>query len=429
MKRTIARFFASAGVTAVLVGTAGAETDADRIAALEDNLAKALAAIAELTDTVKQLETALAEDDAPASKTLLDTDTQIEELDLRLTDLEDIAIDVDERLGSRAVVRAFDSLSLDFGGFFDIAGTVAFGEDDTEGAFSRQVAEILVKAELGEDWEFFLAQAFVRNAALGFEDEFGRFDPFFGDTASPVVTDTVIAWGQYSFNDALNVQAGRFVTPQGIINIEHFPATLLDPEQPLFLRPFTGDTIFANFTDGVNIFGDQFIGEAGNQRLSYNVYGGAFSGDASQLVVGGRLAYGFVDQGLTFGLNLNSGAREQEPGTRFGTLGADVLYDKGRWLWKTEVFATSEGDGPNRFAAYTQPGFRFTDRIIGFYRFDYLDTGGPGEQTFENVWGLVYNPIPNVRLRSIARWQRFLDDGPFPQADLQQIQLSATFSF
>lgn len=74
------------------------------------------------------------------------------------------------------------------------------------------------------------------------------------DVGGETSTATVIAWANYIHSDTLNVQLGRYITPQGIIHIEHFPATLLDPEQPKFLRPFGGDTIFANFENsGVKI--------------------------------------------------------------------------------------------------------------------------------------------------------------------------------
>ena len=72
-------------------------------------------------------------------------------------------------------------------------------------------------------------------------------------------TPLIIAWGNYAYSDALNIQFGRFSTPHGIINIEHFPATLLDPEQPQFLRPFSGQTIFPNFVDGIHLYGNYFF--------------------------------------------------------------------------------------------------------------------------------------------------------------------------
>ncbi|MDQ7077986.1 MAG: hypothetical protein Q9M45_09150 [Robiginitomaculum sp.] len=109
----------------------------------------------------------------------------------------------------------------------------------------------------------------------------------------------MIAWAQYSKNDMFNVQFGRFITPHGIINIEHFPANSLDPEQPQFLRPFPGQTIFANFSDGVNVHGSKYVG---NNKFSYNAYAAAWAGNSSNLNIGGRLAYAFEDAGLTLGL-------------------------------------------------------------------------------------------------------------------------------
>jgi hypothetical protein len=248
----------------------------------------------------------------------------------------------------------------------------------------------------------------------------------------------------------LNLRVGRYITPFGIINIEHFPALLLDAEQPQFLRPFSGDTIFPNFLTGAQAHGKFFFG---NDYLQYYAYTGIFTGSSAERFYSGtRLAYTVSNWGTTFGINGGWGRRSlttAAPDTTavganktFGMIGGDILIDKGPILWKTELFFTNEDSkaGGNRTAFYTQPAYRITDNIIGFYRYDFLNDGSllvqgggrnntPGNST-EHVIGVNYLPVSNVRLRATLGFKDF-SKGRLgaPSADAKIFQLSGTFSF
>lgn len=423
------RLLHGAAVTALLIATpqlAMADGDPDeQMAEMQQKLNEAMAAIKSLSGTVAALQNELEAQKAKSAASSTNDDT-VAVLDERVEELEDTVDTIDSRVGSRAVANAFDATKLDIGGFVDIATTLAIGEDKTEAAFNREVFELLVKAKLGNAWDLFVAQAFIRNAPLKFSDPNGRRSPFFANNNSPVATDTVIGWAQYSKSDMLNVQFGRFITPHGIINIEHFPANLLDPEQPQFLRPFPGQTIFANFSDGVNVHGSKYVG---NNKFSYNAYAAAWAGNSSNVNVGGRLEYSFVDSGLTFGLNGTYGDRSSTRDANFAVLGADVLFQKGRWIWKNEVYVTDEENAPSKYAFYTMPAYKLTDKWTAFYRFDYLDTGLPGGESIENVLGLTVRPVFNVHLRGIYRWHHATRDAGIPAADTHVFQLSTTFNF
>lgn len=403
---------------------ADAASDA-KMQQMQEKLAEAMAAIQALSQTVASLQQEITARKTQSAAATSNVD-MVAELDERVEELEDTVDTIDSRVGSRAVANAFDATKLDIGGFVDIATTLAIGEDKTEAAFNREVFELLLKAKLGKRWDLFAAQAFVRNAPLQFSDPNGRRSPFFANNNSPVVTDTVIAWAQYSKNDMFNVQFGRFITPHGIINIEHFPANLLDPEQPQFLRPFPGQTIFANFSDGVNVHGSKYVG---NNKFSYNAYAAAWAGNSSNLNIGGRLAYSFEDAGLTFGLNGTYGDRSSSRPASFSVLGADVLYQKGHWIWKNEIFVTDEERAPGKLAFYTMPAYKLNDKWTAFYRFDYLDTGAPGGESIENALGLTFRPIFNAHLRGIYRWRKATRDAGIPSADTHVFQLSTTFNF
>ncbi len=422
------------GLLAIAGGSnvATAETADERVEVLEERLDQAIGTIEALKQEVEQLRGAqprATQSAAPQTPVAGPNDKVVkvvDDVEERVTDLEDQVLSVEERLGNRPVVRAFDALELDIGGFVHLAATHASGDDGSATSVNRQIFELLAKATIDEDWDIFLAQAFLRQSGIVFDDPAGRSEPNFDVSTG---TDTVIAWANYRHSDALNVRLGRFTTPHGIINIEHFPALLLDPEQPQFLRPFSGDTIFPNFTSGGMLHGRFFVGDEGRDRLQYYVYTGNFDGNSEALNAGGRAAYTFGDLGLTAGVNIAHGEREDEPDAGYEVYGADLLYDAGPILWKSEIYFTNETLGEDRFAAYTQPAWRFAEDWTAFYRFDYLDNGAGVGESIEHALGLSFRPNPNVHLRVVGTRRDTSSGGGLPEADLETVQMSATFSF
>ncbi len=410
--------------------------EAQRIEALEAQLRQVLGVVENLTAEIQSLKAERAVAAAPARNTNSGADgnlkTQIDavaaavaETNARLDDVEDIALDTDEKVGSRALVRAFDAYEFDLGGFFHTAATFADGKNNSELAVNRMTFELLAKAKLSDDWSLFVAQAFIRESDIRFTDPLNRLEPNFQITN---FAPLVIATATYEASDAFSVDFGRFITPHGIINIEHFPAILLDPEQPQFLRPFGGQTIFANFMNGAKA-GGQFFQPGGlNGTLGYSVYVGSFVNNADSFNYGGRLAWTFGDSGLTIGANLGGG-RRAGGGTDYVLFGGDVMFDKGPIIWKSELFYTDEDVGGNRLAFYTQPGWRIDSRWTAFYRFDFLDDGGLEGDKTEHAVGLTFKPHRNVHLRAIARFNHFEEVPGFPSANARNFQLSSTFSF
>ncbi len=411
--------------------------DGDRLTRLEQRLDRVLGVVESLNAEIAALKAkqskASASDESASgaiaetalSKRLEAIEKTVDATKGRLDEVEEIALDVEERVGSRALVRAFDAKSLDIGGFLHTTATLADGRDNTEFAINRLTFELLVKARLSERWSLFAAQAFIRESGINYTDPEKRFNPNFAlQNKAPLV----IATATYKASDALTLDFGRFITPHGIINVEHFPAILFDPEQPQFLRPFGGQTIFANFMNGVRVTGTLFSPGGLNGSLGYAAYVGSFAGNADSLNYGGRAFWTFGNSGLTIGANIGGGRRAGH-GSDYVLFGGDLLYDKGPIIWKSEIFATNEDQGGNRLAFYTQPGWRFADRWTAFYRFDFLDDGtGTGDRT-EHAVGLSFKPNPQVHLRAITRFNRFDAAPGLPRANARNYQLSATISF
>lgn len=406
----------------ILFTYANAEESSVSTEQLQHELAQSREMLIKLNEYVQELETKV---DQIASESSSEKDDTADRLD----SLEETVFDIDERVGSRAVVHAFEGLSLDIGGFIHSTYTAIDSEDGSATGFNRQNFELLISAEFNKNWSAFFAGGFLRESDNPFAVG-SRLDPEFNSVNK---NPQIIAWANYEYNDALNVRIGRFITPHGVINIQHFPAVLLEPEQPQFLRPFGSDTIFPNFSTGVQTHGSMFFGSEDAHRFEYYTYisNPNIGGANEEEIYGTRSAVTIGDTGLTMGVNLADGGRAN--GSDYSLYGADILYDKGRFLLKSEVFSTSESDEfDDRFAFYVQPAWRFTPKWTAFYRYDFLDNGFT--DSVENVVGLNYLPHPSIRLRATATYADYDDgfgaDGSFlPDAQAGIFQLSGTFSF
>lgn len=421
---TLRNFFFTLGLlsSSCLSPPLSAQNSDDRLKEIEARLNKALEMIEKLSSEVATLK-------HEASK-LQEVDVsgvRVSEAEARLDDLENLVLETEDRFPSGSLISAFDSEVLTIGGFLLSTLTHADGEDGSATSFNRNVFEILLGGKLNDTFSYFFAQAFTREASPTFIDQDSRGLPDFNLTTG---APTPIAWGNYRFSDAFNVRFGRWVAPHGIINIEHFPAILLDTEQPQFLRPFGGQTIFANFQTGIQIHGQTYAGFGGRGKLDYAVYVGNFGGNQDEFNVGGRVGYSFGDSGFALGINTAFGKRVEELESDYQLIGVDLLYDKGPILWKTEFFATEEDLGGNRLAFYSQPAYRFSDQWTAFYRYDFLDNGDQAGDTQEHVLGLAFNPIPTIRIRGTTTFRDF-EPGPLGlrNTSAQLYQLSTTLSF
>lgn len=350
----------------------------------------------------------------------------------RLVALEASIEDVQDRVGSRALAHAFEGVKLDIGGFLHTAYTYVDAENEGVGSFNRQNFELLVGAEISESWSSFIAAGFLREAN----------DPFSVGTRTDPAFDTnnraplIIGWTNYRKTDGFNIRLGRMITPHGIINIEHFPATLYDPEQPQFLRPFGGNTIFPNFSTGVQVHGKHF-GE--NLNVDYAVYvvnapsvGSVTS--SSEEISGLRFAVGTYDNSIKVGLNFSNSYRASTNSSNT-MQGIDLHINLGIFQLKSEYYSTDEDSGGDREALYVQPIVQVSDHWAFFYRNDYLSAGDAYGESTENMFGVNYTPTYSIRFR-MTYTQKEFEGGfsgtpltPIEDADADIIQFSGTFSF
>lgn len=469
MKRSF-KFLTTTGLAGCLLSTPAMADDSVKIEALQARLEKAMQLIEAQSERMSELQEDLAAvkktkiEPAAGGVSNFELDQKITEavqaaqikpaaggnstnaeLEERIEEIEDTVYDIDEKVGSKTLAKAFDASRFDIGGFVNTAFTHVRGEDGSASAWNRQNFELLIRADLNDQWSAFFAGGWLREGNVSFDDdgdgilnEAGeRRNPDFslqsgvpGGTANP----QIIAWANYKHNDALNLKIGRMITPHGIINIEHFPNVLLDQEQPLFLRPFGGQTIFPNFTTGAQIHGQFFNGD---DTITYNAYSAAAQGAPEELIHGGRVSYNFGNAGLTFGLNAATGSRSEGADSDYTLVGADLLFDKGPILWKNEIFATDEENAPGRLGFYTQPAYEINDQWTAFYRYDFLDDGANGTAAIpdnagdvtEHMFGVNFLPVPNVRTRLTATRREFNSTGNIGSAEADIYQFSTTYSF
>lgn len=400
--------------------------ESSRLEQLEKELNDSKRLLRELAKKINELENALERNQISTTPKPPPQPAPDDETNERLDVLEDTLLDVEEKIGSRAVVNAFDAVKVDIGGFFHSAYTYIDGEDGSATSFNRQNFELLISAELNEQWSAFFAGGFLREADDPFTTGSVTEPAFNSRNKNPLI----IGWVNFSQSDAFNVRMGRFITPHGIINIEHFPATLLDPEQPQFLRPFSGDTIFPNFSTGIQIHGSTYLN--GDHKLQSSVYYSNFSGNPEDDQFGGMVEYELTKD-LTIGLNYSHGKRISNDS--YDMVGLHAMYDYGDFVLKTELYSTDEDTEltDDRVAGYVEPSWKLSPEWILFYRYDYLDNGV--QETTENAIGINYLPYSNVRLRAIYTQKQFDSYGdpliisPLPDIDADILQLSGTFSF
>ena len=362
------------------------------------------------------------------------TQAEIARLRERIDGLEAEVVDLADRAGTGSLVRAFDAIELNIGGFMTQTLSVVGGRDDVAVSPNQTLLEILVSARIHERVSFFTALGFLREADIDLSDP---ADPDFRPGA--VRVPPIIAWTNYRHRDALQLRLGRIVTPAGLINIEHFPPVLLEINQPQFLRPFPGATLFPNFMNGGQLHGTLRSQQRPEEAFGYSVYAGVIDHAPEAIVAGARAEYAWLQHGVTLGANYLGGRRERGTGAlgsfsivsarslqsnRYDMAGIDLLIERGSLLWKSEAFYSFEVGEDDRIGAYTQPAWRFDERWLVFYRFDFLDPGQDLPSAREHVVGVNYVPIPLVRLRAAAFYKE-IESSP----DAVLGQLSVTFSF
>ncbi len=267
------------------------------------------------------------------------------ELRERLDFLENEVLTMQEKVGSRSLLHAFDALELDIGGFATQSFAVLDSEKRQEGAFDLGQFELTIKAELDEQWSSFTLLEFRREAKI---DESSIDDLRFKPIRN--AADLELMYVSYRHDDLLEFRTGRMVTPHGIINVDHFHPVLLHVPYPMFMRQGRAPSLFERFYVGAELRGTLPLDSLGEFRAGYVAYLGSVKAEPGRYAFGARMRVHHEDSGTELGLNFARGRHKEGSGRGSFTLeGVDLEVDQGWLLIQTEAYLSDE-DGEQRSA-------------------------------------------------------------------------------
>ena len=204
------------------------------------------------------------------------------------------------------------------------------------------------------------------------------------------------SWGEYTRSDLLTLRAGLILSPQAW-NVAHYPNVVLSTSRPLMVRK-----VFPESFVGIMGYGTHYWGNVG---VRYSAYVG--NGDSAFFTkednndsksVGGLVAFDFPVTHLFDSVSVGlTGYADQPPSTRATrTWGLESTARRGPFQVLFE-FATRSANEDRR-GLYVQPSYRLTERLMAFYRYDFLRTDA-AEPTRANTWGLNFRPTSPVSLK------------------------------
>ncbi|MEW5756720.1 MAG: porin [Pseudomonadota bacterium] len=180
----------------------------------------------------------------------------LEELEARITQLEEeLALTADE---SKDNARALSDMAT-ISGYADVEFYDKSGKDN-DTSFRIHHISLFLKKQLSDKIRFFSEIEFEDAAKI---DNTGG-SSFSSDSFGKLFVEAVSI--DYLANPMLNFRFGRFFTPAGIWNIDHYPPFVPTQERPLHIR-----NMFPQLNDGALVYGA--IG-MGSTVLSYDLYTG-----------------------------------------------------------------------------------------------------------------------------------------------------------
>ncbi|MDX1763464.1 MAG: porin [bacterium] len=203
---------------------------------------------------------------------------------------------------------------------------------------------------------------------------------------------------EYYLNQYLNFRLGRFLTPGGIWNVDHYPPFVLTQERPQHIRK-----IFPQLNDGLQVLGSTHAANVTTDYIFYvsNGQGNTGHGDDNEdKALGARLKFG-----LPFLSRAEIGTsyyrEEQNDKTDFKALGADLLLSWKNMRLQAEYakgfFDPAAGKGDHRTGYYGQLEYDLKKWTLG-YRYDWYDPSRntDSDRKTINTLALNYHFTPYV---------------------------------
>ena len=306
-------------------------------------------------------------------------DGELEELKARIEVLEAETEETDRR---------FSDL-MEISGYADSEYIITDKGTDADGFRVHHLSFHFIK-QIDDKWKMFSEVEFEYGPKIGEDDGAGNIKYKEGKLFVEVFTI------DYAHNPKLNMRLGRYLTPGGIWNVEHYPPFVPTQQRPQHIRK-----LFPQVMDGLQFNGTTDLGGTVTDYILYvgNGSGNDGSGDGNaNKAYGGRLKFK-VTGATELGLSLmnerdNSGVAEDAFGVdlkyRWKKLGLQAEYASGE-------FTPLTGTGYERTGYYGQLiyGIGKLDLIYRYDWYDADDTVVDGD-TVVNTFALNYHFTPSV---------------------------------
>lgn len=213
-----------------------------------------------------------------------------------------------------------DEGESNFGDLMNIGGYVDFEYIATDKAgetneFRSHHLSLIFSKEIDKTWSFF--------AEVEFED--APFIELENHRDGKLFIEVMTL--QASLSQQLNFRAGRYLTPAGLWNVDHYPPFVTTQERPKHIRK-----IFPQIMDGLQAFGSRDIG---NTLVDYALYVGNGTDEPGKndtnenKAVGARVKFKFHSlAGVELGLSGFTGKDKQTSTQKYDreSFGADLKF-------------------------------------------------------------------------------------------------------
>lgn len=303
-----------------------------------------------------------------------------------------------------------------------------FSKSSNKPGFRMHHANLMILKKFNEKWNFFSELELEDGPFVEAED--------FEATSPTVDSGTIEANGaimiekvglDYKWTPTVNVRMGRFVTPAGIWNEDHYTPFTATQELPMHIRK-----IFPLAMDGIGIYGTIPIA---NVFMDYSLHtgngeGNTGSGDGnSDKALGLRASFVFpkfqhLEAGFTYHTDtLNDGSDKTDQGVHF-------KFREGPWAVQAE-YATGETDTgasvTETTGYYIQPAYNYDKWTFGV-RYDVWDNDSGASTLTEktaNSLFVNYRVMHNIVLKAEHHMYGYED--PATAEDTMTILSAAVF--
>ncbi len=255
---------------------------------------------------------------------------------------------------------------------------------------------LFFKKQISEQWRLFTEIEYEDAPKLSGTDDGSAIK----DTEGKVFVEVFTL--EYYLNRYLNFRLGRFLTPGGIWNVEHYPPFVLTQERPQHIRK-----IFPQLQDGLQLLGSANLANVVTDYIFYvsNGQGNTGHGDGNEdKALGTRIKFKLpylstIETGFSYYVE------EKNNEDEIRSAGADLLIQWGglkfQGEYAKEFIDLAAGSGFQEIGYYGQLQYDYRKWTLG-YRYDWYDknTKADDDRKTINTIVLNYHFTPDVVVKA-----------------------------